>query len=97
MSQDQKLKKKVSLPTIPKQHDIRFRNNYERINAFVVWQLELTEIASTSTHQLQNLAKKHLLDNENKKFLYALRKVLKFNMGFVNLFESQSRFQVSGC
>ena len=89
------MKKKINLPTIPKEHEIRFRNKFNRIQAYVIWQLELQEIANNPDDSLQNLAKKHLLSVDNKKFLLALYKILKHSMTFVQHFETQANYQVS--
>ena len=84
----------VKLPAIPREHDVRFRNKWERILAFICWQIEIEEISLQEDHQLKHKVLPHLLQPEERKFLYAVYKVLNFNMEFLRHFEKQSKYQV---
>ena len=93
-SSTEQAKAKIKLPTIPKEHDVRFRNKFDRIRAFSCWLLQLEEYAQTYDHPLQARSKKFVLDTEKSQFLAALYRLLKKNMTFLHHFEKQEKGQV---
>lgn len=94
MSEAEKLSKKIKLPSIPKEHDVRFRNKFDRVRAFMCWHLQLDEFAKTHDHPLQAKSMLYTLDNEKNQFLKALYKILKKNMTFLKHFEAQEKNHV---
>lgn len=94
MSEEEKCEKIVKLPSIPREHDVRFRNKWQRLLGFLCWQIEMEEISLQQDHQYKHKVLAHILDPEEKKFLFALHKVLDFNMNLLRHFEKQSQYQV---
>lgn len=54
----------------------------------------MEEISLQQDHQYKHHVLQHLLDAEERKFLFALHKVLNFNMNLLRHFEKQSQYQV---
>lgn len=73
---------------------MRFRNKWVRIVGFICWQIEMEEISLQEDHQLKNKVLAHLLEPDEKQFLFAIHKVLDFNMELLRHFEKQSKHQV---
>ena len=84
----------MKLPSIPREHDVRFRNKWQRILGFLCWQIEMEDIALQEDHPLKNKVVPHLLQPEERQLLFALHKVLDFNMKLLRHFELQSKYQV---
>ena len=85
---------RITLPTIPQEHSVRFRNKYQRVKAFLCWIEELDEIARDNENPLQAKAETLVATEEERQFATAFFKIVRQNMVYVNHFETQAKSQV---
>lgn len=85
---------KLTLPTIPREHEVRFRNKFERVKAFLCWSYELDEIAMDSDNPLRSQARSMLATAKEREFALAFFKLVRHNMVYVRHFETQTKSQV---
>ena len=93
-SEEEKHRTRVTLPTIPQEHSVRFRNKFLRVRAYLCWIEELEEISRDIDDPLQMQAKKFVATEQERQFATAFYKIVSQNMIYVKHFETQTKSQV---